>query len=50
MQLITRIKESSKVSIQLVETADLTKLALLLLYVRYVYKENIEEKCYFVVL
>ncbi|XP_023242879.1 SCAN domain-containing protein 3-like [Centruroides sculpturatus] len=47
VQLITRIKESPKFSIQLDETTDITKLAQLLVYVRYVYKENIEEELLF---
>jgi len=44
VQLITRIRESPKFSIQLDETTDITKLAQLLVYVRYVYKENVEEE------
>ena len=44
MQLITRIKESQKFSIQLDETIDISKLAQLLVYVRYVYKKNVEEE------
>ena len=47
IQLITRIKESPKFLIQLDETTDITKLAQLLVYVRYVYKESVEEKLLF---
>uniref|UniRef100_A0A0K0EJ23 DUF4371 domain-containing protein n=1 Tax=Strongyloides stercoralis TaxID=6248 RepID=A0A0K0EJ23_STRER len=47
IQLITRIKESLKFSIQLDETTDITKLAQLLVYVRYVYKESVEEELLF---
>ncbi|XP_035229526.1 zinc finger BED domain-containing protein 5-like [Stegodyphus dumicola] len=47
IQLITRIKESPKFSIQLDETTDITKLAQLLVYVRYVYKESVEEELLF---
>ena len=47
MQLITRIKQSPKFSIQLDETTDITKLAQLLVYVRDVYKENVEENMLF---
>ena len=47
VQLIKRIKESPKFSIQLDETTDITKLAQLLVYVRYVYKDGIEEELLF---
>ncbi|XP_057664923.1 protein FAM200A-like [Diorhabda carinulata] len=47
VQLITRIKESPKFSIQLDEITDITKLAQLLVYVRYVYKECVEEELLF---
>ena len=47
VQLITRIKESLKFSIQLDETTDITKLAQLLVYVRHVYKESVEEELLF---
>ena len=47
VQLITRIKESPKLSVQLDETTDITKLAQLLVYVGYVYKENLEEELLF---
>ncbi|XP_035229056.1 protein FAM200A-like [Stegodyphus dumicola] len=47
IQLITRIKESPKFSIQLDKTTDITKLAQLLVYVRYVYKESVEEELLF---
>jgi len=43
IQLMTTIKESPKFSLQLDETSDNTKLAQLLVYVRYVYKESVEE-------
>ena len=46
-QLIGRIKESPKFSIQLDETTDNTKLAQLLVYVRYVYNESVEEEFLF---
>ena len=44
MQLIARIKEGPQLSIQLDETMDITELAQLLVYVRHVYKENVEEE------
>ena len=47
MQLITRIKEGPQLSIQLDETMNITKLAQLLVYVRYVCKENVEEDLLF---
>ena len=47
MQLITRIRESSQLSIQLDETTDITKLTQLLVYVTYVHKENVEEELLF---
>jgi len=46
-QLIGRIKESPKFSIQLDETTDDTKLAQLLVYIRYVYNVRIEEEFLF---
>ena len=47
VQLITRIKEDPQLSIQLDKAMEITKLAQLLVYVRYVYKENIEEELLF---
>ena len=47
VQVITRIKESQNISIQLDEKTDIIKLSLLLVYVRYVYKESVEEKLIF---
>lgn len=42
-QLISRIKASPMFSIQLDETTDITKLAQLMVYVRYTFEENIHE-------
>ena len=46
-QLITRLKKSQKFAIQLDETTDVTKNAQLLVYVRYVHEENVEEELLF---
>ena len=43
-QLITRLKKSQKFAIQLDKTTDVSKNAQLLLYVRYVHEENVEEE------
>ena len=47
MQLITRIKEGPQLSIQLDETMDITKLSQLLVCVRYVYTEIVDEELLF---
>ena len=47
VQLITKIRESPKFSIQLDETTDVTKLAQFLVYIRYVCKENVKEELLF---
>ena len=46
-QLILRIKESPKFAIQLDESTDITKMAHLLAYVRYVYNNDIHEDLLF---
>ena len=46
-QLITRLKKSQKFAIQLDETTDVSKNAQLLLYVRHVREENVEEELLF---
>ena len=46
-QLILRIKESRKFAIQLDESTDITKMAHLLAYVRYVYNYDIHEDLLF---
>ena len=46
-QLIQRIKESPKFAIQLDESTDITNLAQLLVYVRYIYKSNVHEDLLF---
>ena len=46
-QLLTRLKKSQKFAIQLEETTDVSKNAKLLLYVRYVHEENVEEELLF---
>ena len=47
VQLITRIKENPKLSTQLDETTDITKLAQWLVYVRNVCKKYVEEELLF---
>ena len=46
-QLILRIKEGIKFSIQLDESADITNMANLLVYVRYIYNNEINEDLLF---
>ena len=46
-QLIIHLKKSPKFAIQLDETTDSLKNAQLLLYLRYVHEENVEEKLLF---
>ena len=46
-QLILRIKESRKFAIQLDESTDITKMAHLLAYARYVYNNDIQEDLLF---
>lgn len=43
-QLITRHKESPKFAIQLDKTTDISKLTQLLVYIRYICKENIDNE------
>ena len=50
VELVPRIKDSPKLLVQLKETTDITKLAQLLVFVGYIYKDSRRKKYYVFVL